>query len=59
MSPGFLALAARANWVDHIGYFDANPFRGDTIVGSLDVLPAGGHLKGWRCADCMILLLKY
>jgi DNA-directed RNA polymerase subunit RPC12/RpoP len=57
MAPGFLALGGRANWVDHVGAFDA--FRGDTIVGAMDIFPATGHLRGWRCEDCGLILLEY
>jgi len=57
MSPGFLALGGRANWVDRVGAFDS--FRGDTIVGAMDIFPTAGHLRGWRCEDCGLILLEY
>ncbi|MGP8077694.1 MAG: PF20097 family protein [Thermoplasmata archaeon] len=59
MAPGFLALAGRANWVTKVGAFDASIFKGETVVGNLDVFPTGGHLRGWRCEGCGLMLLEY
>lgn len=59
MSPGFLALGGRANWVEHEGAFDSRAFKGDNIVGMAERLAGTAHLRGWRCEDCLLLLLEY
>ena len=59
MSPGFLALNGRANWVEREGAFDSRAFKGDNIVGMADRLAGTAHLRGWRCEDCLLMLLEY
>jgi hypothetical protein len=59
MTPGFLALSGRANWVEHEGAFDARAFKGDNIVGMAERLAGTAHLRGWRCEDCLLILLEY
>jgi len=59
MSPGFLALSGRANWVEHEGAFDSRAFKGDNIVGMAERFAGTAHLRGWRCEDCLLLLLEY
>ena len=59
MSPGFLALSGRANWVGRVGAFDSRAFKGDNIVGMAERLAGTAHLRGWRCESCLLMLLEY
>jgi hypothetical protein len=59
MSPGYLAMIGRANWVDSIGYFDASVFKGETVIGNLDVILSTAHLRGWRCTGCGLMTIDY
>jgi len=59
MSSGFLALGGRANWVDQVGAFDSRAFKGDNIIGVADRIAGTAHLRGWRCEDCLLMLLEY
>jgi Domain of unknown function (DUF6487) len=60
MTAGYLAVANRANWVDRVGSFDAAFWKGDTVVGNFDMLArTAGHLRGWRCTRCQLMLLDY
>jgi len=59
MIPGFMALSGRANWVEREGAFDARAFKGDNIVGMADRVAGSAHPRGWRCEDCLPILLEY
>lgn len=59
MSKGYLALGGRANWVEKEGAFDARAFKGDNIVGMAERVAGTAHLRGWRCEDCLLMLLEY
>lgn len=59
MARGFLALSGRANWVAQEGAFDSAKFKGDNIVGMAERVAGTAHLRGWRCEDCLLMLLEY
>jgi len=60
LTSGFLTVAGRVNWVDHEGLFDAAVWKGETIVGTLDVaFTTAGHLPARRCATCAIVVFQY
>lgn len=56
MAAGYLAVSGRASWVEEVGAFDARAFKGDNIVGMMDGV---AHLRGWRCEECLLMLLEY
>ena len=59
MTPGFLAFGGRVNWVDEIGFADASPLKGETVVAGMEIgFGFSAHREAHRCFACDLVLFK-